>query len=176
MSQDDHATPTNDAEARMRLWEIIKDVRFAMFTSRHANGHLHSRPMTTQNTKVDEDATLWFFMARGGEPVADIASDPAVNIVYADPESDRYVSISGTAQVVEDAARKQVLWTPSAADWFPGGAVDPELALVQVQIIHATYWANDTSRVTQLLCNAIAAVTGKPAPSTRSRIDTHVTP
>jgi len=165
MSHDEHANPTTDAEAQLRLWDLIKDIRFAMFTSRHANGHLHSRPMTTQNTKVDEDATLWFFMTRQGDTVADIMSDSTVNIVYADPGADRYVSISGTAEVVEDAARKQLLWTTSAADWFPGGAVDPELALVQVRILHATYWANDTSKMTQLLHNAVAAVTGKSTPA-----------
>ncbi len=165
MNHDEHATPTTDAEAQLRLWDLIKDIRFAMFTSRHANGHLHSRPMTTQNTKVDEDAMLWFFMARHGDPVADIAGDSAVNIVYADPGADRYVSISGTAEVVEDAARKQLLWTPSAADWFPSGATDRELALVQVRVIHATYWANDTSKITQLIRNAAAAITGKPTPA-----------
>ena len=30
-------------EARQRLWSLIKDIRFAMFTARHAgSGHLHS--------------------------------------------------------------------------------------------------------------------------------------
>jgi hypothetical protein len=80
MSHDPADTPTTDAEARLRLRDLIKDIRFAMFTSRHANGHLHSRPMTTQNTAMDEDATLWFFMARSGEPVADIAGEAAVNL------------------------------------------------------------------------------------------------
>lgn len=162
MSHDHTDTPTTDAQAQLRLWDLIKNIRFGMFTSRHANGHLHSRPMTTQNTAMDEDATLWFFMARGGEPVADIAGEAAVNIAYADPGEDRYVSISGTAAVVDDAAKKAQLWTKAAAAWFPGGATDPELALVHVRIVHATYWANDASKITQLLYQAAAAVTGKP--------------
>ena len=53
-------------------------------------------------------------------------------------------------------------WPKAAAAWFPGGATDPELALVQVRIVHATYWANDASKITQLLYQAAAAVTGKP--------------
>src|SRR5690349_2215531 len=68
MSQQD----TN--ESREKLWELIKDTKFAMFTTRHSNGHLHSRPMTTQNKKVDEDSSLWFFMSRSGDPVEDIAA------------------------------------------------------------------------------------------------------
>ncbi len=153
----------NDA-ARMRLWDMIKDIRFAMFTSRHANGHLHARPMTTQNSKVDEDASLWFFMSRRGEPVADLALEPVVNVAYADPDANSYVSISGTASVVDDAGKKQQLWTKAAAAWFPGGATDADLALVQVRIVHADYWHNDTSKMMQLLHMASAAVTGKAAP------------
>ena len=87
MDNDESLFQSDNEHARIRLWDLIKNIRFAMFTSRHANGHLHSRPMTTQNSAVDEDASLWFFMSRRGEPVADLAADPVVNIVYADPDA-----------------------------------------------------------------------------------------
>ena len=64
---------TDPTQAREHLWEMIRDIRFAMFTTHHREGHLHSRPMTTQNSKMDEHNSLWFFMSRKGEPVADIA-------------------------------------------------------------------------------------------------------
>ncbi len=153
---------TDPVQARTRLWEMIQDIRFAMFTTRHGNGHLHSRPMTTQNSKLDEDASLWFFMSRAGDPVADIAADPTVNLVYADPDEDTYVSISGTAAVVEDLEKKQQLWTKMAQAWFPGGATDADLALVQVRITHANYWDIDESKIVQLFHMARAAITGKP--------------
>lgn len=161
MSTDAHSTPDN-AQARSRLWDLIKDIRFAMFTARHSNGHLHSRPMTTQNTCVDEDASLWFFMSRRGEPVADLVADPVVNVGYADPGDDRYVSVSGTAAVVDDLAKKQQLWSKMAEAWFPGGAADPDLALVQVKIIHAHYWDVHENKIVQLFHIAKAALTGKP--------------
>jgi len=41
---------------RDKLWTMIKDIRFAMFTTRHTNGHLHARPMTTQNEALEADA------------------------------------------------------------------------------------------------------------------------
>ncbi len=144
----------DNGPARAHLWQLIKDIRFAMFTTRHEGGHLHSRPMTTQNSKVDEDDSLWFFMARSGDPVADLAADPVVNVVYADPDSDCYVSVSGTAAMVEDGAKKKELWSKMAEAWFPGGAADPNLALVQVRIVHAHYW-----NVEEM---AKAVVTGKP--------------
>ncbi len=153
---------TQESSSREQLWDLIKNIKFAMFTTRHSNGHLHSRPMTTQNKKVDEDGSLWFFMSRAGEPVADLETESTVNVVYSDPGKDSYVSVSGTARVVENLAKKEQLWNKFNEAWFPGGATDPDLALVQVQITHANYWDVKSSKLVQLFAMAKAVVTGKP--------------
>jgi len=152
----------NETNSPEKLWDLIRDMKFAMFTTRHDNGHLHSRPMTTQNGKDDEDDRLWFFMSRKSDPVSDIESEPAVNVGYADPGEDTYVSVSGNARVVDDKAKKQALWSKMTEAWFPGGVDDPDLALVEVDITHAHYWDVKENKVTQLLKMAKAVVTGKP--------------
>jgi general stress protein 26 len=159
------ADPKADMAApgdREALWKLIKDIRFAMFTTRHGNGHLHSRPMTTQNGKIDEDSSLWFFMSRRSEVIADIAADPAVGVAYADTDADDYVAVSGQARVVDDAAKKRQLWNKMTEAWFPKGVEDPDLALVQVRITHADYWQAKGSKLTQVFKMAKAAVTGRP--------------
>lgn len=157
-----HGTPpASDAERRHKLWQLIKDTRFAMFTTHSANGHLHSRPMTTLNRSVDEDDTLWFFMSRGGDPVAELASDASVNISYADPADDHYVSVSGRATLNDDPNKRRALWNKASEAWFPQGVEDPDLALIQVRITHATYWDVKSSKLTQLYAMAKAAVTGE---------------
>ncbi len=161
MNQADNNLPT-PAEARAKLWDMIKDIRFAMFTTRHSNGHLHARPMTTQNKNIDEDSRLWFFMSRADGTVDDIGHDSSVNVVYADPGKDRYVSVSGNASVVDDTARKKQLWSKANEAWFPKGPTDPEVALVEVKIIHADYWDVEASKIVQLFKMAAGAVTGKP--------------
>lgn len=148
--------------SRELLWSLIKDIKFAMFTTRHDNGHLHSHPMTTQNRKVDEDSSLWFFMSRKSDPVGDLEVESEVNVVYADPHKDSYVSVSGTAVVVDNLAKKEQLWSKMSEAWFPGGVTDPDLALVQVRISHANYWDVKSSKIVQLFEMAKAAVTGKP--------------
>jgi general stress protein 26 len=152
---------TTQSNARKLLWELVKDIQFAMFTTR-ADGRLRSRPMTTQNSEVDERASLWFFMSRGSEAVNDIGADPVVNVAYADPGRDAYVSISGEAAVVEDREKKEQLWSKLAEAWFPGGAGDPDLALVEVRIEDAEYWDVKESKVTQLFKMARAAVVSDP--------------
>ena len=97
-----------------------------------------------------------------GDPVADLTADPGVNVAYADTGADSYVSVSGTAAVIEDMAKKKQLWSKMAEAWFPGGVDDPDLALVRVKITHANYWDVKESKIVQLYQMAKAAVTGKP--------------
>jgi general stress protein 26 len=158
-SQHPPAAETHDIA---KLWALIKDMRFGMFTTRHENGHLHSRPMTTQNRRSDEDDALWFFMPRGGEPFADLRRDPQVNVAYADPSSDTYVSVSGLADAVEDAALRRALWNTANQAWFPNGPDDAEVALVRVRITHAEYWDVHQNKLVQLYKMARSALTGQP--------------
>ncbi|WP_439588298.1 pyridoxamine 5'-phosphate oxidase family protein [Hydrogenophaga sp.] len=148
------------------LWKMIKDIQFGMFVTRHHGGthegHMHSRPMTTQNKDL-QDGKLWFFMSRTSGPVSDLEADPTVNMSYADPAADTYVSVSGTAQVVNDAAKARELWNTPAEAWFPGGPEDPDLVLVAVKIAHAHYWDVKENQLIQLLVMAKAAITGKQA-------------
>lgn len=145
-----------------KLWDLIGNIKFAMFTSRHGEGHLHSRPMTTQNGAEDRGGVLWFFMSRSGQPVADLEDHPEVNVAYADTGRDSYVSICGTARVVEDPERKTALWTPAAQAWFQGGPTDPDLALVAVLIAEAEYWDVTANKAVQVYKMAKSALTGEP--------------
>ena len=142
-----------------RLWALIKDIRFAMLTTKSRSGHLHSRPVTTQNKSLD-GGRLWFFIAAHGDPAAEIGDEHEVNLAYADPGDDKYVSVSGTAALVRDIEKKRELWNPMAKAWFPGGPEDPEVQLLEVTIEHAEYWDVKDSKLTQMFKMAKAAVTG----------------
>jgi len=169
-----HETHDQTARGREKLSDLIKDIKFAMFTTHKPDGgHLHSRPMTTQNKRIDDDA-LWFFMSRSGDPVAEFEGDDQVNVSYADPGSDTYVSVSGIAEIVEDPMKKQALWTPAAKAWFKGGVDDPDLALVRVRIEHADWWDVKENKLVQLYKQAEAALTGKaPALGEHGRVRPH---
>jgi general stress protein 26 len=155
-------TPESDNMAK--LWELIADIRFAMFTTHHRNGHLHSRPMTTQNSSGDHDTKLWFFTSRQSETMAELDGDASVNIAYAHPGKDSYVSVSGTASVVDDLAKKRALWSKQTEAWFPDGPTDPKLVLLRVDISHAHFWDVHENKLVQLFEMGKAAVTGHSPP------------
>ena len=93
---------------------------------------------------------------------ADVARDARVSVVYADPGEDCYVSVSGKGRVLQDLQRQHALWGTLAQAWFSGGADDPDLRLLRVDISAAEYWDVDTNKMVQLLKMAEAAITGKP--------------
>ena len=142
-----------------KFWELVKDTKFAMFTARHGEGALHSRPMTTLNGANERADVIWFFMSRSSEPVFDIARDADVNISYANPAKDTYVSVSGSARIVEDAGLKKKFWSPGAQAWFPGGVSDPDVALVAVTIEQAEFWDVHTNKAEKIYELAKAAMT-----------------
>jgi general stress protein 26 len=131
--------------SRQALWNDIKNCKFAMFTTRHANGHLHSRPMTLQNEALDADDSLWFFMSKGSDPVAELAAEPSVNVAFSPPGDACWISVTGMARIVEDGdkakTKAKALWSSSADAWFSGGPTDPDLAVVQVCIVHVSEWS-----------------------------------
>ena len=152
------STPVSDQKT---LWKLIKDIKFGMFTHSHANGELHSHPLTTQNKSDDDGSTLYFFVSRKSELAQRLAHDGNVNVSYAHPGDDSYVSVSGQAAIVEDQTQKDDLFTPMAKAWFPLGATDPNLALLKVDIGHAEYWDVTEIKMVQLAKIAKAVVTGE---------------
>lgn len=150
---------TNTTET---LWELIKDIRFGMLTHRHADGSLHSHPLTTQNKTLDDGPVLYFFVSRRTELGQRLQQDGNVNVAYAHPGKDTYVSISGQALVSEDSIKKEQLFSSIAKAWFPGGPTDPDLELVEVRVAHAEYWDVQESKVVQLFKMAKAAASGQP--------------
>jgi general stress protein 26 len=153
-------TPANNAtESIKKLGEIIHDIKFAMLTTSHADGTLHSRPMTTQQREFDGD--LWFFSGLNSEKIQELQIHPGVNISYADPDSQRYVSVSGIAEASRDRSRMEELWNPLLKAWFPKGLDDPDICLLRVNVTHAEYWDSPSSKMVQLAGFIKAVVTGK---------------
>jgi general stress protein 26 len=152
---------SKDKTPHARLWEMIKDIRFGMLAHRHADGGLHAHPLTTQNKELGEKGILYFFVSKSTEVGQRLRTDGNVNVSYSDPHKDHYVSISGIARISEDMDAKQRLFNPMAKAWFPGGAADPDLELVEVQITSAEFWDVKESKPTQLFKMAAAAVSGQ---------------
>jgi general stress protein 26 len=150
-------TRENDLE---KLRELVKDIDFCMLTTVDEGGDLHSRPMSS-NGDIDEDGDLWFFTSASSHKVSEIEKLPKVNVSFADPDNQRYISVSGIAQLVRDRAKIDELWRPEFKIWFPEGKDDPEVALLRVNLQKAEYWDSPSSTIGYALSFVSSLVTGK---------------
>lgn len=142
-----------------KLGEMIKEIKFAMLTTAEPDGTLRSRPMATQATEFNGE--LWFFTAASAPKVDEIEQDHHVNLSYAAPDKNLYVSVSGKARMVRDKQKAEELWNPAYKAWFPKGLDDPDLALLKVSVTQAEYWDSSSSAVVHLVGFVKALATGE---------------
>jgi general stress protein 26 len=131
-----------------KLVAMIEALEVGMLTTEDENGHLRSRPMATQRA---EGGVLWFFTGKDSPKVEEIKNDAQVNVSFADPNNQVYVSVSGRAQTLRDPAKVRELWSGGAQRWFPEGPDDPRLMILKVEITEAEYWDVDKRAMIQLL-------------------------
>lgn len=141
------------------LRELINDIKFAMMTTVETDGSLRSRPMATQQVEFDGD--LWFFTDKTTDKVDEILHDKEVNVSYAEPGKDRYVSVSGKAHIVRDRAKIKELWNPLYKAWFPEGEDDPNLVLIKVPVERAEYWSAPEGKFVQIYGFIKSLIVGK---------------
>ncbi len=139
-------------EAIRKIGALIAQVPVAMLTTTSSRGWLRSRPMIAQSLPFD--GAVWFLTSRSAAKAGEVRDRRQVNVSYASPELDCYVSICGIATLVDDTEQARELWNSSYEPWFPKGIVDPDLVLIRVQAEEAEYWDPSTRkmvRVSELL-------------------------
>jgi general stress protein 26 len=142
-----------------KLGELIKGIRIAMLTTVDEDNSLRSRPMAAPQMVFEGE--LWFFTGADTPKVEESQQHRQVNVSFADPEHQDYVSVSGTASLVRDRRKLEELWSPWFRTWFPQGLDDPNLALLKVEVEKAEYWDAPSSTMVQLYGVVKASLTGK---------------
>lgn len=155
----------NDLE---KLRTMVKAIDFCMLTTVDENGDPHSRPMSS-NGDIDSNGDIWFFTGVSSHKVSEISKLPKVNLSFADPDNQNYVSITGTAQLVRDRKKIDELWRPEFKMWFPKGKDDPEVALLKVNLEKAEYWDSPSSTIGFALDLVSSLVTGKEPDSSENK-------
>jgi general stress protein 26 len=126
----------SDTQPLDTVIEIMRATRIAILTYVDERGRLVSTPMGTQD--FEEPGTVYFLTEKDTAKVAAIAARPQVNVAYSSNEG--WVSLTGTAALVEDRAKLKELWDASADIFMEGDADDPDAGLLVVTGETAEYW------------------------------------
>lgn len=159
-----------DAEAKRKVWDMIRHIEVAMMVTMDEEGRFRGRPMRA--TQKEFDGVLWFFTPAGSPKAEEVVGDGRVLLAYADPRSQDYVSVQGTAELVKDVERQKSLWSEPLRAWFPGGPEDPKVALLKVTVNGAEYWDAPSSTLVHAYGYLKSVTTGEPPhPGANDKVD-----
>jgi general stress protein 26 len=108
-----HATP----EEIKKIDSMIKDIKAAMLTTMEDDGTHRSRPMWTIGREFD--GRIYFFTDVNSAKAYEVRKFPSINLSYADPGGQNYVSITGTCKVITDRGLIRELFKPMHKTWYP---------------------------------------------------------
>lgn len=145
-------------EAIRRVRELISGLQVAMLTTVNENGELHSQPLAMHD--IDDDACIWFFTKKDDKAVICDGRTCKCSVTLEDAKGTRFIAMSGTAEVIDDAEREHALWTPAMRAYFPDGVDAPDLVLVKFCVEKVEYWDSPGSALEHAVEFVKAAMTG----------------
>ena len=145
-------------EANKKIKQMVDDADIGLFTTDLTSLPLKTRPMSRQ--KVDEDGTVWFFSHKDSDKNQDIKKDNRIQLFYSNKGSMEFLSLYGTAQIMQDAAKAKELWSTMAKIWFKDHG-DPNLTLIKVTPEDGYYWDTKDGKIVSLFKMAVGLITGK---------------
>lgn len=142
-----------ERSSREQLHEVLTSFEQGMLVTRTAEGALRARPMAV--AEIDEDDAVWFTTSEGPGKIDEIAGDSHVCVTFQDGQ--RFLSLSGDAEVVHDRAKLSRVWNEAWRPWFPGGEDDPSLVLLRITPRDGEYWDRSGVQGLKYLFEAVRA-------------------
>ena len=124
--------------------EKMRDIDFAILTTRSDGGSLAGRPMSN-NREVEFDGDSFFVTCADTRTVSDIENDPQVGLGYQSKSGmvgmkPFFITVEGKAELIRDKARFAEHWTKDLDAWFKQGVDTPGLTLIKVHAERLHYW------------------------------------
>jgi general stress protein 26 len=147
-------------DTRAHLHDLLADFHTGMLTTRSPDGGVHTRPMRVARMQRDEE--LLFATGMTTPKVEEIAKNNQVSVSF--QGSAEFAVLYGTAQVRQDRALIEELWSEAWRVWFPGGKDDPNLCLVAVTPVSAEYWDSSGVEGLKYVYEGLKAIWQKRTP------------
>jgi general stress protein 26 len=129
-------TQSQESKKPLTRGELIAAAREIMTAARYCaliTLDSSSRPQarTLDPFPPDENMVVWLGTNPRSRKVAEIRRNPRVTLYYFDREAQAYVTISGTARLVNDPKEKARRWKDEWKDFYPDRAKDYLLIAVR---------------------------------------------
>ncbi len=122
------------------LRDLISRIDYALLVARGAYGALHSCPLIT--LEWAPGGTAWYLLPCTARLATGLEHCPGVTLVYAVPDDQGFVSLTGQAELLRDARRPRYLWNQRARAFSPRGLGDPDVCVLRMVAGEVAYWTS----------------------------------
>ena len=124
-----YAQPFSSQQLKAAARETMIKVRYCALITTAASGRTNARTMDA--FEPDEQMRVWLGTNRLSRKVAEIRHNPHVTLYYFDREDQAYVTLQGTAIIVDNPAEKAKHWKEEWKDFYPNPDKDYVLIMVR---------------------------------------------
>jgi general stress protein 26 len=149
---------TNIEDDTDKVWELAEKIGFCMLTTQ-SGLELKARPMSAYAERIEN--AFYFLTDVASHKDNEVARHPNVCLAFADSKSQKYVSISGSAEVQNDREKIHDLWATPAKAWWDS-ADDPSIRILKVTPSSAEYWDSPGTIISYIKMAAAAVTSSKP--------------
>jgi general stress protein 26 len=141
-----------------KVWDLADKIGFCMLTTQTGTD-LRARPMSAYTERLEN--AFYFLTDVTSHKDDEIAQHPKVCLAFGDSKGQKYVSVSGTAEVQNDREMIRELWATPAKAWWDGPE-DPSIRVLKVTPSFAEYWDSPGTVVSYIKMAAAALTSAKP--------------
>jgi general stress protein 26 len=150
----------NGNEAVAKIKELADIAKSCFFCTGIKQGKpFATRPMAIQ--KIDDQGNLWFLSANDSHKNVEIASDPAVQLLFQGSHHSDFMSLYGKATITTDKQKIEELWEPMVKNWFTGGKDDPRITVIKVKPESGYYWDTKNGIIVAFAKEVAGTLTGQ---------------
>jgi general stress protein 26 len=149
------------------VWKLIEAIPIAMVVTHEGQGqNMRARPMAVRPAR--EEGAIFLLTDAGTPKAQEIRGNQSVCLALSDNKSQRYVSISGHAEMIDDRARVEKYWSVYDKAFWPDRN-DASIRVLRVTPESAEFWEGSGKIVTDR-SDRLGAADGSSRRERESRI------
>ncbi len=148
------------SEALEKIKELAKKAGSCFFCTKIVSGQAFStRPMAAE--MIDDDGNFWFLSANDSHKNAEIAVDPAVQMLFQGSAYSDFMTLYGKTTISTDKEKIKELWDPTMKTWFTEGIDDPRITVIKFSPTDGYYWDTKHAMFVAFAKRMVGAVIGE---------------
>lgn len=157
----------HDEDDISKVWTLVDKIGFCMLTTQ-TGGDLRARPMSAHSEQIEN--AVYFLTDVASHKDDEIALHPNVCLAFADSKGQKYVSMTGTAEIQNDREKIHDLWATPAKAWWDN-ADDPSIRVLKVTPSSAEYWDSPGTVVSYVKMIAAAVSSSRPDMGDNAKVE-----